>query len=57
MYSLLALNYWLHNKGIDTLSQEISTTDHTDFKYNQINYFKYLFLTLFGRGMGDKIKY
>ena len=27
-----------------------------DLKINQKNYFKYLFLTFFGKGFGDKVK-
>ena len=46
-------------KGIDMSNpRKLALTDSfMILKYNQINYFKYLFLTLFGRGMGDKIKY
>ena len=46
-------------KGIDMSNpKKLSLTDsYMISKYNQINYFKYLFLTLFGRGIGDKIKY
>ncbi len=46
-------------KGIDMSDpKKLSLTDsYMISKYNQINYFKYLFLTLFGRGIGDKIKY
>ena len=46
-------------KGIDMSNpKKLALTDsYMISKYNQINYFKYLFLTLFGRGMGDKIKY
>ncbi len=45
-------------KGIDMSNPEkLALTDsYMISKYNQINYFKYLFLTLFGRGIGDKIK-
>ena len=46
-------------KGIDMSNPtKLALTDsYMISKYNQINYFKYLFLTLFGRGIGDKIKY
>jgi len=46
-------------KGIDMSNpKKLALTDsYMISKYNQVNYFKYLFLTLFGRGMGDKIKY
>ena len=46
-------------KGIDMSNpKKLALTDaYMISKYNQINYFKYLFLTLFGRGIGDKIKY
>ena len=46
-------------KGIDmSYPKKLALTDsYMISKYNQINYFKYLFLTLFGRGLGDKIKY
>ena len=46
-------------KGIDmSYPKKLALTDsYMISKYNQINYFKYLFLTLFGRGIGDKIKY
>ena len=45
-------------KGIDMSNpKKLTLTDsYMISKYNQINYFKYLFLTLFGRGIGDKIK-
>ena len=45
-------------KGIDMSNPtKLALTDsYMISKYNQINYFKYLFLTLFGRGIGDKIK-
>jgi len=46
-------------KGIDMSNpKKLALIDsYMISKYNQINYFKYLFLTLFGRGIGDKIKY
>ena len=46
-------------KGIDMSNpKKLTLTDsYMISKYNQKNYFKYLFLTLFGRGIGDKIKY
>ena len=46
-------------KGIDMSNpKKLALTDsYMISKYNQKNYFKYLFLTLFGRGIGDKIKY
>ena len=46
-------------QGIDMSNpKKLALTDsYMISKYNQINYFKYLFLTLFGRGIGDKIKY
>ena len=46
-------------KGIDmSYPKKLALTDsYMISKYNQINYFKYLFLTLVGRGLGDKIKY
>ena len=46
-------------KGIDMSNpKKLALTDsYMISKYNQIKYFKYLFLTLFGRGIGDKIKY
>ena len=46
-------------KGIDmSKPKKLALTDsYMISEYSQINYFKYLFLTLFGRGIGDKIKY
>ena len=46
-------------KGIDMSNpKKLTLTDsYMISTYNQKNYFKYLFLTLFGRGIGDKIKY
>ena len=46
-------------KGIDMSNpKKLALTDsYMISNYNQISYFKYLFLTLFGRGIGDKIKY
>jgi len=46
-------------KGIDMSNpKKLTLTDsYMISEYSQINYFKYLFLTLFGRGIGDKIKY
>ena len=46
-------------KGIDMSNpKKLALTDsYMISEYNQKNYFKYLFLTLFGRGIGDKIKY
>ncbi len=45
-------------KGIDmSTPNKLTTTDlYMISNYNQILYFKYLFLTLFGKGIGDKIK-
>ena len=45
-------------KGIDMSNpKKLCETDY-DMKLsiNQKNYFKYLFLTLFGRGMGDRVR-
>ncbi len=46
-------------KGIDMSNpKKLALTDsYMISNYSQISYFKYLFLTLFGRGIGDKIKY
>lgn len=43
--------------GIDmSQPKELAKTDALMIKnLNQINYFKYLFMTLYGRGIGDKI--
>ena len=45
-------------KGIDmSTPHKLTKTDrYMISNYNQIFYFKYLFLTLFGRGIGDKTK-
>ena len=62
------LNVFLVKPGITGLAQlsgidmsnpkKLALTDSEMISnFNQINYFKYLFLTLFGRGIGDKIKY
>ncbi len=44
-------------KGIDMSNPEkLALTDSLMISnYNQSNYFKYLFLTLFGKGIGDKV--
>lgn len=44
-------------KGIDMSDpRKLAITDSFMIKnFNQINYFKYLFLTLYGKGLGDKI--
>ena len=46
-------------KGIDMSNPDkLALTDsYMISTYTQKNYFKYLILTLFGRGIGDKIKY
>ncbi len=46
-------------KGIDMSNPEkLAITDHSMLlRYNQINYFKFLFLTFFGKGLGDKINF
>ena len=45
-------------KGIDMSDPELlANTDALMINnFSQINYFKYLFLTLYGKGLGDKIK-
>ena len=45
-------------KGIDMSNpNKLAKTDaYMISNFNQNKYFKYLFLTLFGRGIGDKIK-
>ena len=44
-------------KGIDMSNpQKLALTDkEMIMRYSQINYFKFLFLTFFGKGIGDKI--
>ncbi len=60
-------NIFLVRPGITGLSQirgidmsnpkKISESDYLMISnFNQMNYFKYLFLTFFGKGLGDKIK-
>ncbi len=45
-------------KGIDMSNPEKLTKVDEDmiFKFNQFNYFKYLFLTIYGKGYGDRLK-
>ena len=45
-------------KGIDMSNPQLLCESDLDMnsKINQKDYFKYLFLTFFGRGIGDKIK-
>ncbi len=45
--------------GIDMSNpKRLSEIDHLMVSnFNQINYFKYLFLTLFGKGFGDKVTF
>lgn len=45
-------------KGIDMSNPKIlcKTDFHMNSKINEKDYFKYLFLTLFGRGIGDKVR-
>ena len=60
-------NLYNYKPGITGLSQingidmsnpkKLAESDYLMIsKINQINYFKYLFLTFFGKGRGDKIK-
>ena len=45
--------------GIDMSNpKKLSETDFLMISnFNQVNYFKYLFLTFFGKGFGDKIRF
>ena len=46
-------------KGIDMSKPAILARMESKMicKYNQLHYFKYLFLTFFGKGFGDKIRF
>ena len=45
-------------RGIDMSNpKKLSESDyHMILNFKKIDYFKYLFLTLFGKGLGDKVK-
>ena len=45
-------------KGIDMSNPKKLTKVDRDmiFQFNQFNYFKYLFLTIYGKGYGDRLK-